>query len=112
MTGRSRRNRGISREGQWPLYIPLYQNKGLLIGCLNVTNEADSDLSGQVSWIKPPSANGSFASGFNFQTNVIGSAYVGTNSPILDLSLGSLLLTGGNLPVEVKNPLSWRTTTR
>ena len=36
----------LSSEGQWPLYVPLYQNQGLLIGCLNVTNAPDSDLSG------------------------------------------------------------------
>lgn len=43
----------IAAGGQWPLYISLYKNTGMLLGWLNLTNSSDS-----VKWLRPASAGG------------------------------------------------------
>jgi hypothetical protein len=93
----------LSGQGQWPLYISPYSNKGLLIGWLTVTNDRANPLIGLASWIKPPSASGLFSGGFNYQANVAGSAYIAANQPVLDMDLGLLSFTGGDLTAGITN---------
>lgn len=79
--------------GSLPLFVSAYSGKGILIGWLNFTNEATTDLRGEnVRWIKRHQKTAYFADGFDRNFEVIGSQYVapkgGTN--VLGWTDGSL----------------------
>ena len=42
----------VSGNGTWPLFVPLYKGKGMLIAWISFTNRASDDLHGAVNWIK------------------------------------------------------------
>jgi uncharacterized repeat protein (TIGR02543 family) len=90
----------VSKNGAWPLYVPLYQTKGSLIGWLQFnTNAPLDDVSGSVMWFKPglPDAR-YYPAGFTNLTTLTGSRYVApTTSRVLALTNGVMILTGGNL---------------
>lgn len=99
----------VSQNGQWPLYAALYSGKGLMTGWVNITNDAGSDLSGALSWIKPPDPKArSYPAGFAAQMEAIGSAYFPpiAGALILTAADASLLFTGGNLVSDFTNPLT------
>jgi len=43
----------VSKEGAWPLYIPLYGGQGSVWSWMAFANTGTNDVSGIVSWIKP-----------------------------------------------------------
>jgi hypothetical protein len=72
---------GVSSNGIWPLYVPLYPAKsvdgGVLIGWQ--TNGSGTNFSGSVQWHKPAVAakpGTYYASGFDLQTNSATAAFV------------------------------------
>jgi len=68
----------VSRRAQWPLYLSLYSGHGCMLGWLTLTNLPDSDINGQVSWIKlPVPGSRYYPAGFTLTNgpDVIGSAY-------------------------------------
>ena len=48
----------VSKNGQWPLYAPLYSGQGSLFCWISFASTPAADVSGTLSWIKPnlPSA--------------------------------------------------------
>jgi hypothetical protein len=99
----------ISKDGQIPLYIPLYATKGSVLGWLTVTNRGGSGVEGNVSWIKKSgtSATSYYASGFTNDLLAIGSIFSLTNGfPGLDLTNGVAILSGGDLTRSITNALS------
>jgi len=106
----------VSQEGTWPLYVSLYTSKGLLAGWLDFTNEANDDLSGQVSWIKPALSNGHYyAGGFASDLTAAGSVYVqpaSSANAILSLTNGMITFSGGNLSAEITNSIALGTSSR
>lgn len=72
----------LSRDGVWPLYIPLYRGRGSLLGWIMITNSAEPDLGGLISWSRPmDEAAGQYTDGFIFDSMLLGSGYraPGTN---------------------------------
>jgi hypothetical protein len=61
-------------RGNWPVYAPLYNNKGIFAGWLTFTNEPGSDVNGSLTWTKPALA-GYYTNGFSTTVNAIGSHY-------------------------------------
>jgi len=99
----------ISADGQWPLYVSLYGGRGQLLGWVDFTNAAQSDLSGNLNWFKEPIANvRSYPSGFDITPALEGSRFTpGTIlAPVLDFTSGILVLSGGNLSTGVTNYIS------
>jgi hypothetical protein len=98
----------ISKDGQWPLYASLYSGKGLVMGWLTFSNQAASDLSGALSWLKNVNVTARYYSaGFINECVAVGSAFVpptGMNG-ILNLTHGHLSCTGGNLASGFTNML-------
>jgi hypothetical protein len=95
----------VSRQGYWPLYVPLYSGNGSIWGWLTFTNDPDSDLSGSVNWIKlaQPSAK-LYPAGFTNWFDAIGSVYGFTNGVrVLDLTNGVATFEGGNLSQTITN---------
>jgi len=72
---------------QWPLFAPLYGNKGLLLGWLNFTDGQAFDLDGSVTWIKPAQSGKLLPAAFTRTNGVVGSRFNYTNSiPALGLN--------------------------
>jgi hypothetical protein len=102
----------ISQEGNWPFYVPLYGNHGLISGWLAFTsvNSATGSITGNVTWFKPevPGAK-YYPAGFHVRSDAIGSSYVRPvgGGPILDLgNNGVVSFTGGDLTDSVVNPIA------
>jgi hypothetical protein len=98
----------VSGQGQWPFYAPLYSGNGAIFGWLTFTNEPSDDLSGAVNWFKPGRPRTRFyPGGFAFATTAIGSLYAFTSgTPLLSLTNGQVILSGGNLSGSVTNQAS------
>ncbi len=98
----------LSKNGQWPLYVPLYANQGSLFGWVTFdTNQPQDDLSGLVDWLKPASSKSpSYPAGFVHQANLTGARYVPPANAavsVLAMTNGVLILSGGNLPAPRTN---------
>jgi hypothetical protein len=71
----------ISQQGYWPLYIPLYGNRGLIEGWVNFSSGSPG---GNISWIRPAGAlTSSYTNGFTNITTMFGSPYT-PMTPSLD----------------------------
>jgi hypothetical protein len=90
----------LSKDGDWPVYIPLYSGGGSIKGWLALTNDSVSDISGTLNWTKPSKPGSKlYPEGFRFDSTVLGSRYQFTNGvPILDLNSGKIILSDGNSP--------------
>jgi hypothetical protein len=99
----------VSRNGQLPFFGALYGGTGSILSWITFSNAPAEDLSGEVSWIKPPMATAKYyPAGFTLGMTASGSRYTnsapGTN--ILNMTDGMLVLSGGNLPQSITNLIS------
>ena len=98
----------LNKDGRWPLYIPLYGGKGSVLAWITLEPTGQRNVSGQVNWIKPAiAATRYYPAGFNKQLNFSGSGYVrpATGQKVINLSLGLLTLTGGNMSTQILESL-------
>src|SRR4029077_19676238 len=106
----------VSRNGLWPLYIPLYSGKGSIMSWIAFTNQVDTDLNGALSWIKPADSRARYyPGGFTNECNVIGSAYTPPASStnfVLGFTNAQVVFSGGNLNSSFTNSLAFRTGNR
>ncbi|PWU13928.1 MAG: hypothetical protein C5B50_18270 [Verrucomicrobia bacterium] len=89
----------LSRLGDWPLYVPIYKNRGCLIGWLSVSNSAAGNIQGEpLHWIKNSFADKFYPDGFTVSLQPVGSTYTNsmTNS-VIPFTNGVALFTGGDL---------------
>jgi hypothetical protein len=99
----------LSKNGEWPLYIPLYSGKGSLLSWIAFTNRATDDFHGLLNWSKPAQPTTKYYP-LGFATNentLVGARYtppVGTNK-ILQLTDATLTLNGVNLTQNYTNDL-------
>jgi hypothetical protein len=95
----------VSKDGFWPFYVSLYGGAGSLWGWNYFSNHAIvSDPS--LSWINTTNSTKTalYRSGFtNQEAALIGSFYNSTNTPLLGLTHGIVVLEGGNLPAPITN---------
>jgi hypothetical protein len=64
----------ISQDNYWPLYIPLYANRGLIEGWINFSSGSPR---GNISWIRPAGAlSTTYTNGFTNEVAIFGSPYV------------------------------------
>jgi hypothetical protein len=95
----------INKPGVWPLFIAPYKGgSGAIFGWMTFTNLNDSDLSGQLYWVKGPQTKAiSYPGGFNFSEAIraVGSIYSFTNgTPLLNLPAGGVSVLQLGNPVE------------
>jgi hypothetical protein len=98
----------VSKYGQWPVYLPLDGGKGCLVSWITFSDLPDSDLRGEVGWIKPSLATSKvYRNGFSFQTEAIGSRYAvpAKGVRVLDLNAGQVVFAGGDLAAMIENPI-------
>jgi hypothetical protein len=100
----------LSKDGHWPLHVPLYSGKGLWLGWTNFADEESSDFSGDANWIKPPLPRAKHhAAGFIHTDLLTGSRYTaptGTVDRIVAITNGLVILSGGNLPQPLTNTVT------
>jgi hypothetical protein len=98
----------VSKNGLWPLYVPLYLGNGSILSWLAFTNQAGSDFKGALSWIRSSNPKAHYyPGGFTNDFNTVGSAYlppVRTN--ILNLTAARLKFSGGDLANSFTNFLT------
>ena len=99
---------GVSRYGQWPLYVPLYRGQGSIFSWMNFTNSATADLSGDLVWYKPASSAKYYGAGFNYEDLARGSKYNRLASAGFGLGLADayVVLEGGELAQSITNHVS------
>lgn len=79
----------LSKTLTFPLFVSLFKGKGVILGDVVLdSSQADSDLTGSLDWIKNPSEDKLFPTGYtDTDATVVGSIYVPPTS-------GGLVLTG------------------
>ncbi|HXJ55053.1 MAG TPA: PQQ-dependent sugar dehydrogenase [Verrucomicrobiae bacterium] len=98
----------LSPNGAWPFYVSLYGGRGSALGWILITNSAQPDLGGLVSWSRPPGPKPKVhTNGFVLDSMLIGSAYrvPGTNT-IFGETNAVLILRQGGLSESVMNNVS------
>ena len=98
----------VSADGLWPLYAPLYNGRGSLLGWVTFSTNpplAPSFASPRVSWIKPAMTNGLYPEGFETETTLWGSRYAKA-APVLPLTHATLVFLGGNLDEPLTNAVT------
>lgn len=67
---------GLSRLGDWPLYVSMFKGRGRLIGWLRVSPQSNSSIqSDAVGWVKNPGPDKLYPDGFNLLLQPTGSRY-------------------------------------
>jgi hypothetical protein len=98
----------LSADGVWPLFVPLNQGTGTLIGWLQFTNSSDSVVVGQLNWVRLRNPDTSFyPQGFTNQSSVLASSYVrpAADQSALNLTNATLTSSGGELTSSFTNSL-------
>jgi hypothetical protein len=91
----------VSKNGMWPVYVPLYTKQGSLEGSVAFTNIVGvSDLGGTLTWFKPAIPGSKlYPNGFTTQIMLLGSKYIAPppGTPALSVSNATcnLLVTSG-----------------
>jgi len=95
---------GISKYGQWPVYIPLYGKLGSLAGWVALTN---GTLTGTANWFRTGVYGKLYPGGFTNALAVIGSPFAAGNagSPVLEPTNVVLTLSGGGLGAGMSRAL-------
>ena len=98
----------ISKNGDWPLYIPLYSAKGSLFSWINFEDRVNDDFHGNLNWSKPPLPPSKYyTNGFStMSTNeAVGARYIAplTTNKVLQMTSAVLTLDGGNLATGYTN---------
>jgi hypothetical protein len=110
----------VSKDGRWPLYIPLYGRFGSLVGWIEFTNQGPSlvDLTNtksaacsfagtNVAWFRTNADGKLYTNGFTNSLIIIGSAFApDNNAALLDLTNLQVILSGGNLADTLSNSVS------
>jgi uncharacterized repeat protein (TIGR02543 family) len=103
----------VSRDGQWPAYVPLYTGKGSILSWLTFTNQGGEPVHGLLSWIKSPQPTPHYAAGFDHELDVVSSGFVPpTTNRIANLTKIRVIASEGNLARPVTNfvELTWANT--
>ena len=103
------RSASVSTNGWWPFYLPLSKGTGALIGWLRFATQPDSDVTGELFWVKPRADSRKYyPNGFAGNVAATGSRYTPPSSTSLALNWtdGILRLAGGNLALPLGNSIA------
>ncbi|PWU20067.1 MAG: hypothetical protein C5B50_04850 [Verrucomicrobia bacterium] len=91
----------LSKEGQYPLFVPLYGGLGSLLGWISFSSTDTNDLYGAVVWTKPQMPKATYYSdGFTNDTFATGWHY--SPGPLHATNL-AVVLVGGDLAQPLTN---------
>jgi hypothetical protein len=99
---------GVSKSGQWPLYIPLYGTEGSLSGWVNFTNSSGFSFEGAAAWFRTNSSGKLYPRGFTNTLSIIGSTFSpgGAKIPALAFTNLEITLSQGGLPEPLSNSVA------
>jgi IgA Peptidase M64/Divergent InlB B-repeat domain len=97
----------ISKSGDWPLYIPLYGGKGMLLSWY-LFGSPTNGVSGILDWIKSGTKSRYYSNEFGYSTFSMGSRYVPPprNGKVLGFTEGTVQLSSGELGHGITNLIS------
>lgn len=98
----------VAKDGRWPLFSSVSAGKNLVLGELTFANDANSDLSGQLSWFKlPQPAAKYYPAGFALTNSLAAVGSLHSFTPGVRLLVltndGGVILENGNLPQNITN---------
>jgi hypothetical protein len=95
----------LSTNGQWPLFVSLYNGSGSIVSWVSFTNSAQSALNGNLTWFKPISSAKYYPGGFTNQSQILGFVYQqpAKGNGVLELVSGAVTFDGGNLARSITN---------
>jgi hypothetical protein len=96
----------ISKNGDWPFYVPLYAGKGSVLGWMKFLSPPG--FTNQLtSWIRPPLPGRYYGNGFSNELSVIGSPY-GTSPGVrvIDCTNALLILSGADFAEPITNQMA------
>lgn len=90
---------GLSRQGDWPLYVSLTKGRGRLLGWLRVNRQGGSSIQGtNVFWLKGPGPDKLYPDGFTVLLQPTGSSFTRpTSSAVLASTNRIAAFSGGDL---------------
>ena len=98
---------GVSKDGRWPLYIPLYGTGtlGSLSGWVTFTNLPGLSLEGGAAWFRTNSSGKLYPHGFTNHVSITGSTFTPGSAKTNVLGRTNFLITlsGGDLRVPLTN---------
>ena len=95
-----------SRNGYWPLYLPLFSGNGSLMSWMAFASNTNSDLAGRLIWLKQAGTTSKYyRGGFSCECDAFGSIYLRTD-PILKLPTACLTFCGGGLASSITNTIT------
>ena len=95
-----------SKNGQWPLYVPLYGGQGFLTELGDFYEFGCRGPGGDVNWLKPlVGSTKAYPLGFTNTTSLLGSSYVrpAKGAALLGFDNGSVVFNGGALDQSFTN---------
>jgi cyclophilin family peptidyl-prolyl cis-trans isomerase len=96
----------ISKSGAWPLYVPLYRDRGALVSWVSFTNETATDFTGLANWFKQSQVTAKYyRDGFTNETTILGSHYLppAATNRVLEFPNGVVGFVDGNLATNFTN---------
>ena len=96
----------LSKNGQWPLYVPFYARQGSILSWTTFGDSSSNSLTGLLSWIKPTlPLTRYYPGGFTNETGLMGALYVApaTTNRVVIITNAVVVLAGGNLSQPFTN---------
>jgi hypothetical protein len=92
----------LSADGSWPLFVPLYSGKGLLMAWVSFENRAEDDLHGAINWIKGPDLLSKFyRDGFAMEGNTVGALFAPSSALALNTQVAKLQSEGNGVITKI-----------
>jgi hypothetical protein len=94
----------VSEEGLWPFYACVPAGREVAFGWLAFGTNG-GDITGAVTWVKPPGAGLRYPDGFALSQTVLSSPFLppAKGTPVLSLADPVVTLAGGNLETALTN---------
>jgi len=99
----------LSKDGWWPLYIPLYGGGGSLLSWVIFLDSSEASFTGAFTWIKTAQGARFYPGGFAVQGELSGSSYrppINAMDPVLAFTLGGVEFSAGNLAEPFENEVT------
>jgi len=99
----------LSRQGIWPVYVPLYSGASSIVSWIQFPNQPGSDLGGEFIWMKPAGAQAKYYPlGFTNEVVAAGLRYTppSAGKRVLDISSGAVVFSGGGLGQSFTNAIA------
>jgi hypothetical protein len=97
----------ISATGEWPVYIPLYSRKGMVLGWMNLKTNHANDCDGQLTWVKPV-GGANYTNGFARSDIEAFGLIWQARSPAFAATNGLAIFSGGGLTNSFTNTFQLR----